>query len=55
MLSHNLLLVLLYRVHAHPTEGMKFPDVPLDAFHPCMVKTKVIYEVSYACFSFIFG
>jgi len=34
--------------------GMEFPDVPLDAFHLCVVRTKAAYEVGYAGFSLVF-
>jgi hypothetical protein len=34
---------------------MEFPNIPLDAFHLCMVKTKAVYEVGYAGLSFVFG
>ena len=34
---------------------MDFPDIPLDAFHLCVVKTKAVYEVGYAGFWFAFG
>lgn len=34
---------------------MDFPDVSLDAFHLCVVKTKAVYEVGYAGFWFAFG
>jgi hypothetical protein len=36
-------------------KGMVFPQVPLDAFRQCMVKTKASYEVGYAGLSFVFG
>jgi len=34
--------------------GMKFPNVPLDAFRLCMVKTKPTYEVVYVGLSLFF-
>lgn len=34
--------------------GMKFPELPLDAFRLCVVKTKTIYEIVYVGLSFIF-
>ena len=36
-------------------KGMKFPDIPLDAFHLCLVKTKAFYEIAYVGFSLFFG
>lgn len=34
---------------------MEFPNVPLDAFHLCIVKTEAFYEIGYPGFSFVFG
>lgn len=38
-----------------PPKGMKFPDIPLDAFQSCMVKSKAIYEIVYVGLLFLFG
>lgn len=38
-----------------PSKGMKLPNVPLDAFRLCMVKTKAIYEIVYVGLALFFG
>lgn len=45
---------LRYEYSSSP-KGMVFPDIPLDAFNLCLLKAKVVYEVGYAGFSFVFG
>lgn len=34
---------------------MEFPDIPLDAFHLCVLRAKAAYEVGYAGLSLVFG
>jgi len=41
-------------VSSPSNSGMKFPDIPLDAFHLCTVKTKAIYEIVYVGLSLVF-
>jgi len=54
VLSLAQLIFGLVMIGSPSNSGMEFPDVPLDAFHLCMVRTKAAYEVGYAGLSFIF-